>query len=409
MSTVNASTAAELPGAGRLQSQAGTAAQSVCVELVEADRLSSLQGAWRDLVQRAAEPNAFMDPALLAAAFAADPDAQVHALLAWSQGSEPRALLGLWAFAVGRPEKSILPLRLLLAPPNPHGHLATPVIDRACLDEVLDAMLDRLAQEPRRPTIAALAAMGDGPTMQALTRVLARRDSAPCIMARTQRPRLQSDLDGKAYFEKALSGSSRKKLRQHRRRLAEKGVLRSVMVSDPAAVRGAIENFLALEASGWKARQGTALICKEANAAFMRQAVLRMAEQGCASILALELDGRPVSMQIILRCGSAAFTWKTAYDEVFQDFSPGMLLLEDYTSAFLADPEITFADSCATDDSGFMSVWTERQAIADIWFDVRRGSSLAFRVLGGVQKFYSDVRARAKTAYLALERWRKRW
>ena len=38
-----------------------------------------------------------------------------------------------------------------------------------------------------------------------------------------------------------------------------------------------------------------------------------------------------------MRAGAVAFTWKTAYDEQFHDFSPGMLLLEDYTAAFLAD------------------------------------------------------------------------
>ena len=71
-------------------------------------------------------------------------------------------------------------------------------------------------------------------------------------------------------------------------------------------------------------------------------------------------------MQLILRCGEAAFTWKTAFDERFQDFSPGMLLLEDYTASLLADERIAFVDSCAQDDSGFMAVWTERQPVADL-------------------------------------------
>ena len=52
-------------------------------------------------------------------------------------------------------------------------------------------------------------------------------------------------------------------------------------------------------------------------------------------------------MQIVLRAGPTAFTWKTAYDEALRDFSPGMLLLEDYTAAFLADPSIATVDSCS--------------------------------------------------------------
>ena len=62
----------------------------------------------------------------------------------------------------------------------------------------------------------------DGPTYEALTRVLRAAAARPRILDRSRRPKLQSDLDGKAYLEKAISGSSRKKLRQHRRRLSEK-------------------------------------------------------------------------------------------------------------------------------------------------------------------------------------------
>jgi CelD/BcsL family acetyltransferase involved in cellulose biosynthesis len=274
---------------------------------------------------------------------------------------------------------------------------------------VLDAMLDRLADDPRLPKMVALGAMGmDGPTMPALGRVLAGRRSTACMLEQFRRPKLASDLDGKAYMEKALSSSSRKKLRQHRRRLSEKGTLTSVIASEPEAVRRALEDFLALEASGWKGRQGTALLCDDRDAAFMRTAVGELAEQGCASIHALSLDGRAVSMQIVARAGSAAFTWKTAYDEKFHDVSPGMLLLEDYTAFFLADPTIAYVDSCAYDDSGFMSAWTERQSIADLWIDARRGGSLAFQGLSGLQRLYRDARAAAKNATSRLRRLRTR-
>ena len=133
-----------------------------------------------------------------------------------------------------------------------------------------------------------------------------------------------------------------------------------------------------------------------------------MAGLRSAWLHALYLDGQPVSMQIVMRAGAVAFTWKTAYDEQFQDFSPGMLLLEDYTAAFLADQSIAYVDSCSHDDSGYMAAWTERQTMADIWIDVRRGGSLTFRVLGGLQKRYRDARGAAKNARLALLSRRKR-
>jgi CelD/BcsL family acetyltransferase involved in cellulose biosynthesis len=377
----------------------------VAVEIAGAARLAEVDAAWADLLTRADAPNVFMDPALVRIADETEPQARHRALLAWKGIDGKRQLVGVWAFAIGRARRSVLPVRVLSAPSHIHGHLSTPVIDRNYLDETLDAILDCIVADPQMPKIVALDTMGqDRPTYDALVRVLGKRNSAPCLFEQSQRPKLASTLDGKAYLEKSLSGSTRKKLRQHRRRLAEQGALTFVIASEPQAVRRALEEFLTLEAAGWKGRQGTALQSKAANAAFMLGAVGALAKQGRASVHSLYLDGKPVSMQIVARAGAAAFTWKTTYDETFRDFSPGMLLLEDYTAAFLADKSIAFVDSCSFDDTGFMSAWTERQPIADLWFDARRGGSVAFRALSHGQKTYRDLRHAAKRTYLA---WRK--
>jgi CelD/BcsL family acetyltransferase involved in cellulose biosynthesis len=380
-------------------------AQLVSVEIACAGRLADIRADWTDLLRRAAEPNVFMDPAVIAAAHDADPDGGHRALLAWTDIDGRKRLVGLWAFSVGRPRRSMLPLPVMRVPAFSHSYLATPVIDRDCLDDTLDGMLDGIAASHVLPKIMSLDTMGaGGPTYDALVRVLAARGSAPCVFQEVQRPKLASELDGKAYLEKALSGSTRKKLRQHRRKLAEKGALTSSITTDPGAVRKAVEEFLAMEAAGWKGRQGTAIASNAAEAAFMRGAMAALAEHGAAAVHSIHLDGRPVSIQLVARAGAVAFTWKTAYDEAFHDFSPGMLLLEDYTAAFLADKSISFVDSCSFDDTGFMSAWQERQTVADIWIDVRRGGSLEFRALGGLQKAYRDARAAAKAAYLT---WRK--
>jgi CelD/BcsL family acetyltransferase involved in cellulose biosynthesis len=381
------------------------AAQGVTVEAADAARLATIRAAWDDLIGRAAEPNVFMDPSLLCVASEANSAAPVHALLAWKTIDDRQRLVGVWAFSIGRPQKSSLPVRMLRGPACPHSHLATPVIDSDCLDETLDAMLDRIARDATLPKIIALEAIATGgPTMAALTRVLAARDSAPCIFESFRRPQLASVLDAKQYLEHSLSGSTRKKLRQHRRRLSEAGSVASVIDSEPEDVRRALESFLALEVDGWKGRQGTAILCSDVDAAFMRAAVSALSALGCASIHSIHVDGHPVSMQIVARCGRAAFTWKTTYDERFQDFSPGMLLLEDYTATFLADRSIAYVDSCAHDDKGFMSAWSERQTIADLWVDARRGGSFAFRLWSSLQRHYRNLRTFAKNRYLARKR-----
>jgi CelD/BcsL family acetyltransferase involved in cellulose biosynthesis len=393
----------DLPAPTLRMTQAGAAA--ITVEVATGTRLAEIDADWRDLLARTDAPNVFMNPALVRLTGDTYPGARRIALLAWQTVAGKRRLAGVWAFAIGRAPQSILPVSVLSAPPMAHAYLATPVIDRGCLEATLAAMLDHIAGDGGLPKIIALDAMGaDGATMQALTHVLTARGSAPYVLGEALRPKLASDLDAKEYIEKAFSSSTRKKLRQHRRRLGEKGALEFRIVSEPEAVCAAFEEFLTLEAAGWKGRQRTALLSDAADAAFARAMIADLAWHGDASIHALTLDGRPVSMQIVLRAGAAAFTWKTAYDEALQDCSPGMLLLEDYTAAFLADDGIAFVDSCAFDESSFMSVWRERQAIAQMWIDARAGGSAEFVIFARLQKGFRSLRARVKDVYLAAKR-----
>lgn len=376
-------------------------ATDVAVEVASGARLAEVQADWEALAARADTPNVFMNPLLVKLAGETDPQRRHVALLAWLSHDGERRLAGVWAFSIGRPSQSMLPLDVLAAPAMPHGYLATPVIDRAALEPTLEAMLTAIANDPSLPNVVTLDAMtAEGATMQALVRVLAVRGSAPCVLARASRPMLASELDGKRYLEQALSASSRKKLRQYRRRLGEKGALGYRILTAPTDVERALEEFLALEAAGWKGRQGSALASNPADSAFTRAMIAALAARGEAAIHELTLDGKPISMQIVLRAGTTAFTWKTAYDETQSDFSPGTLLLEDYTTSFLADPGIARVDSCAYDETSFMGTWRERQAIATVWFDARPGGSAIFGFLTRLQSTFLRARGAAKTIYL---------
>jgi CelD/BcsL family acetyltransferase involved in cellulose biosynthesis len=388
---------ASAPGLDR---PASWQAATISVERATATQLATLDADWCDLAARSDEPNVFMEPGLLRQVG----DSCVT-LLAWSGDHR---LIGVWAFAVAR--HPVLPVKLLRSPATPHAYLATPVVDRAVAHAALTALLDFVAADATLPKLIALDPIrSDGSVMQALTVALADRSGASCLLSEGKRPVLQSGLDAKAYFEKALSGSSRKKLRQHRRRLEEKGRLDSRICITPADVIGAFEDFLALEAAGWKGRSGTALLCHQAEAGFARAMIGSLAQRGDAWVHALRQNGKTVAAQVVLRAGNTAFTWKTAYDEALGDFSPGMLLLEDYTAAFLADKSIARVDSCSFDETGFMSAWSEREEIAHLLLDVRQGRSMSFVVAAGAYKTFLQARAAVKQLYLRGRRlWKRR-
>ena len=370
------------------------------IEVATVDRLAAIDAEWRDLVTRAADANAMMHPALLRAAILAYPKRKPLVLLAWQRHDGAARLSGVWAFARQRPRKSLFPIVVLRSPAFPHAYLATPVIDRGLLEPVLGAMLDTLAAIPDAPSTVAIDSMGtDGPTMAALQRVLAVRKAMPLVLESRTRPRLKSELGAEAYFKQAMSGSSRKKLRQLRHRLAREGELTSDIVRDPEMVARNLEAFLQIENAGWKGRNATSILHSPADASFFRDGFSAMARAGAAEIHCLRLDGRPLAMQLVVRAGKAAFTWKTAYDEAFARFSPGTLLFEDYTTRFLGDETLEFVDSCAEDDSGYMATWTERQPVADLRLSTVRGASLGFRLASPAERRFRKLRGVAKRLY----------
>ena len=368
---------------------------TITAEILRGDVPRELDDLWPDLLARADVCNAFMAPALLREAALCG--TRVVTVLVWQSGADERRLAGLWAFSLGRPRDGIVPLQVLRAPASEHAYLATPVIDRACIEPVLTAMLDAIAAASDLPKTISLNAMSDdGATATVLARLLTERGSTNCRLKSVQRPKLAGGADPNAYLEAALSNSTRKKLRQYRRRLGERGKLELKIARSAEDVRDACEAFLQLEAGGWKGRRRTALLSRPEDAAFARGMLPAFADRGEACVYSLVLDGRPVSMQIVLRAGSAAFTWKTAYREALGEFSPGMLLFEDYTKAFLSDSHTASVDSCAYDETSFMAGWSERQSVADFMFDARRGASTFVCMAAKINSAYLAARDATK-------------
>lgn len=381
--------------------KSGTGARSkIQADLVSGGDLADLNDPYRDLLSRAAELNAFMSPHLLSAASEALPQLQILVVTAWEETDTKRRLVGLWAISPGVPTKSAMPLPVLQCPPFSQSFLATPVLDRTVAREALHAMLDRIAAERKLPEIIAIRSMSaDGLVSAALFDVLGERDTHAVILERRNRPMLQSQLDAESYFNQSMSKSSRKKLRQMRNGLARLGNLRSEVITQPVAVARAVEQFLQLEAAGWKGQQATAILSDKQEAVMFSTGVSALALEGNSCIHALYLDDCPIAMQVVVRSIGAVFTWKTAYDQKFQKYSPGILLLQDCSTRFLSDESIDFVDSCSEDDRGYMSAWRERRPVVDLWISPRRGGSILYRTLGQIEKAFRKARISAKRIY----------
>jgi CelD/BcsL family acetyltransferase involved in cellulose biosynthesis len=329
---------------------------------------SAIGEQWRDLVRRAPS-NVFMDPAALTAASITH-FARIHLLLAWDERQTPAKLVGLWALRI----RKIAPFwpAVLEALPYDYAFLSTPVIDRGFVDDVICAFFAAIARNPELPRVINLQSLNaECADMHAMLNALHARGKY-LKLSEHERPFVTRE------FGVKRSGSTRKKLRQEWKRLSALG--RADVVNDraPGAVRDAFETFLALEAGSWKGTRGTALLCDGYDAAFARRLVGDLSEQGKASVAVLRLDGRVIAAQVLMYCGSTAYTWKTAFDAEYARYSPGALLIDKITEELFAGSEIDAIDSCAAEESFMGQLWAGRRKMVDLLIDVGPGTSPVF-------------------------------
>ena len=100
---------------------------------------------------------------------------------------------------------------------------------------------------------------------------------------------------------------------------------------------------------------------------------------------------------MVLREGSNAYAWKTAYDEEYHAYSPGTLLMLDATTKLLDDPNITKADSLAPHDHPVMSrMWKEREPMVTLVVGLTPGSDRAARQAASQMDLYKKSQGLAR-------------
>ena len=331
-------------------------------------------GRWRALAARAAEPNGYYLPDWeLAVNASAQGRTGVSALSAWSDASlapaGPAGLIGLMpVISLWRAYKIPLPA---LVSADPYGTLCTPLVDR----DVPDDAVSRLMQAARETGAHALILRDvtlDGAVMRAFTEISQQDGMRPRLLQSHVRACLDATRDADELLRDALGAKKLKELRRQRNRLAEQGAVRFDVACTPEDVASAIETFLRLEASGWKARRGTALLQHDGNAGFVRRAAKALAETGQCEIVTLRAGHVPVAAAILLRHRDRAFYFKLGVDERFAKFSPGVQLTLDLTRYLCSDPAIVMVDSTASADHPMINpIWRDRLAIGDVLVPLR--------------------------------------
>jgi CelD/BcsL family acetyltransferase involved in cellulose biosynthesis len=377
-------------------------AMRIEVELRPLSELAAIAEDWRLLAARALEQNVFYDPGF---ALAAAPvmGADVRAGLIWSRA--PRELVGFFPVRIDRCRYGI-PFALLVGWTHPYAPLGTPLVDRDLAEPVIAAWLDHVTNDAALPNLMLMPMVAQtGAFAKTLADLLARRGCQATSFDRHQRALLLPGENRAGYFQRSLSGKRLRDMRRRERRLQERGTLALEQAKDGETLASALEDFLALEAAGWKGRAGTAASQNQGERDFIERAVTALGRDDKVLIHRLRAGGKVIAAAIALKSGDTAWGWKVSYDEAYAEYSPGVLAVAGLTEALLADAAIAQADSCATaGDPMASTLWSERLTMADWLFATTARANFSFRLAARLETWRRSAIAAAKSARDHLRR-----
>jgi CelD/BcsL family acetyltransferase involved in cellulose biosynthesis len=349
-----------------VRNQVEVMADAIVAQAVLARDLSAeLIGETQELAAQASEPNVFHEGWFLAPALRHL--AAVDTVQLIEVRCSRRDLIGLMPLTIV-PNYGRMPIPHVSNWAHYQCFMGTPLVragDEVAFWLALIAWLDRSKWAVGLLSLRGL--LEGGPVHKALVQA-AEQLGRPCATVhRYERAALASDLSPEAYLEANVRAKKRKELRRLSNRLAEIGTVTFSLLSDSASITHWCDEFLALEAAGWKGDYGAALGNSDSTTAFFRDVIRGGFAAGRLDFQKLALDGRSIAMLVNFKTPPGSWSFKIAYDEALARYSPGVLIELENLPRVLNDPTLMWMDSCAVQDHPMInSLWGERRSIIQV-------------------------------------------
>jgi hypothetical protein len=193
------------------------------------------------------------------------------------------------------------------------------------------------------------------------------------------RPALVRGRDPREKF----NSNTKNNLRRNEARLRAHGRLNPVRLAPGEDLGKWIDEFIGLEASGWKGRAGTAIGCREDDRRFFGEVFAEAFRRERLVITGLDLDGKPLARHVMLNAGEGCFSLKLAYDEAHEKSSPGMLAEVDNVRQFMEAPAgPRWLDSNTSRESqGYGRVWKDCRTVQRVAVGASGAGRLAVTAL----------------------------
>jgi CelD/BcsL family acetyltransferase involved in cellulose biosynthesis len=345
-----------------------------------AEELARHRAALDDLAADALEANVFYEPILAEPAVRSlGAGRQLELVLVYREdpgaSRRPPQLLAFFPFERVSRYRGV-PIAALVSFQHVHCFLCTPLVRRQGAREAVAAVSDWLTGQSGASVVELRSIAADGPVHQLLVQELDARRRTFWLADWSTRALFESSCDAEHYLRDAISGLALKEVRRKERRLREQGPLVWRELAPGEDVRPWLEDFLRLEASGWKGREGSAIACSAPEREFFLAAASAAHARGRLMLLGLFLDGRPLALKCNFLSGDGGFAFKIAFDEAYRAFSPGFLLEVENVRRLHQRTGIRWMDSCAASQHAMINrLWPGRRTMATVLFATGRGAS----------------------------------
>jgi CelD/BcsL family acetyltransferase involved in cellulose biosynthesis len=365
------------------------AADKFSVSLCSIDPADEIVEQWRALGARALVPNIFYEVEYAQAAALAFGKG-VKLLTVHLNEGEAGRMVAAWPVRVSTFRWG-MPLRVLAGWGHPFAASGVPLLDAEYAEPALAALLSASKSIRRLPRRVFMPLVPDqGPFRDVLDRVQA---SYRVRVSRTEthdRVYWARGLGDEALA--SLSSSTRSKLRQEFRRLERGGPVVLESITDPAALKPALDDYLALELSGWKGRAGTAIPQSPGEMAFVTQLVEELGKRGRVRIDRLRQEGVTLASSIAYLNGDHAWYAKISYNEEHAKNSPGSHLVMMVSELMRTEGVVNFVDSCAPPHHPLMrKFWQDSFWVSNVLMEMAGGDPL-FGPAAALERLRPSVR-----------------
>ncbi len=336
---------------------------------------AELREDWGDLADNASDPNIFSSPTYIAHSLPLLEQQKPYVLAVYNGD----LLCGLTVLR-GDLGYAKLPIPFAKSALHPEQYLGALLVRSGCEDDFATGLCNWLDNAPLRFCFVNLKlARASGRTTASLARHCEAQDRPLLKLSAFQRAAIVPQSGASGECDTHLSAGRRKSIRRAWNGLGKLGDLQLERLEQGGDLSVWLNGFLAMENSGWKGENKSSILSDRHEVHLYSEIIGKAHETGDLHFTRLSLDDRPIAYTLDIWLGDAAFCLKSAYDEQYRKFSPGVLMEHEALKAYSNHSRIRLVDSCSAADNHLLNeLWPDQTEVTD--FLIGR-SGPAYRML----------------------------